>query len=138
MPMKFDAARSAIYSRLDSAMNTNHPGVPVLYENRLNVDLALQSAPFVACEILFNDGEQVSMEISPVVRYRGSIWLAVAAKRGDGIKGQLTVLATLADTFKTVVFGGVTCHAPRPMPGFLKDGWYLESIRVPFYFNDTP
>lgn len=136
--MTFDDARAAIVGRLKATLDASNPTTAVSYENRATVDLATQAAPFVACEVLFNDGEQASMELAPVVRYSGAIWLAVAVKEGEGTKTALVILGTLAAAFKTVSFGGVVAQAPRPMPGFRRDGWYYEPIRVPFYFDDIP
>jgi hypothetical protein len=134
----FDDARAAVYTRLDAGMTATYPAVPVLYENRLTVDLAKQKSPFVACEIVYNDGSQASMELTPVVRYGGAIWLAVATKAGAGAKVGAGILGYLANRFKTITFSGVVCGAPVPMPGYTRDGAYWQTLRVPFHFDDIP
>lgn len=134
--MKPNEARAAIYSALNTVMADAHPGIPVLYENRLNVDLNLQTEPFVACELVWNDGSQIGMGDTPGKRYMGAIWLATANKQGEGTAELLAVMTTLSDAFGIKTVGGVTCQAPRPLPGYLKDGWYFQPVRIPFYFDD--
>ncbi len=137
--MTFDDARAAIFARVKATMDASaYAATPVEYENRRTVDLSTQTAPFAACEIHFNDGEQTDMGLNPGTRYRGAIWLAVGMKQGEGTASALKILAVLANGFKNVSFGGVTCRAPRPVPGALRNGWYYETIRVPFYFDDRP
>lgn len=133
--MNFEDARAAIYARLDTAWTAAHPTVPALYENRLAVDLAGRTDPFIACEILFNDGEQVSMEKTPVLRFFGAIYLSVWVKEKEGTKIALTYLGELSDLFKAASFGGVNTRAPRPLPGRPQDSWYVSTLRVPFWFD---
>lgn len=134
--MTFDDARAAIYARLKTAMDASHAGVPVLYENRLLIDWDTQAAPFVAAELQLNDGEQAALGPTPPIRYRGGFYLQVWVKEGEGTKVALQILTTLANTFKTAKFSGITTMAPRPLPGTPFKGWYVHGLRVPFYFDD--
>lgn len=136
--MKFNDARAAIYSRLDTLMTASYASIPVRYENRLDVDLSAQVEPFLGVELIFNDGVQASLGRQIIVRYPGAIYLSVFTKQGEGIADALTLLASLADTFKTVTFSGVVCSAPRPLPARPHQGWYVHTLRVPFHFDDVP
>lgn len=136
--MNFEDARLAVTGRLKTGMDATYPAVPVVYENRVKVDLATQASPYVRLALIFNDGEQASMEATPLARYRGAIYLAVYCKQGEGTKDALTILSYLAGLFKAVKFGGVQTYVGVPMPGAEMSGWYYEAVRIPFYFDDLP
>lgn len=136
--MNFDDARIAISGRLKTGMDATYASVPVVYENHTAVDLATQASPYVRLAIVFNDGQQVSIESTPLARYRGAIYLAVYCKQGQGTKTALQILGYLAGLFKAVKFGGVQTYVGVPMPGVEMDGWYYEAVRLPFYFDDLP
>lgn len=136
--MNFDDARAAVAGRLKTGMDATYPAVPVVYENHTTVDLATQASPYVRLAIIFNDGAQASIELTPLARYRGAVYLAVYCKEGQGTKDVLQILGYLATLFKAVKFGGVQTHVGLPMPGAEMDGWYYEAVRVPFYFDDLP
>jgi len=133
--MTFEGARAAIYGRLNTIWAAANPTVPVRYENRLLVDLATETDPFLACEVLFNDGEQISLGITPAHRVEGAIYLAVWVKEDTGTAVPLGLIDGLFDLFKTTAFGGVNTRAPRPLPGHDHKGWYITTLRVPFWFD---
>lgn len=136
--MNFEDARAAVYARLKATMAASYPTVPVIYENRVSVDLDDHPGPVVTCQMAYADGEQVSMSQAPIVRYRGAIYLTAECKQGQGTAAALTMLGVLAGAFKTASFGGVVTKAPRPLPGAEDKGWYVLTLRVPFYFDDIP
>jgi hypothetical protein len=135
--MNFESAQAAVYARVATHMTANHPTVKVDYENRHLVDMTTQKDPFVSCEVIWNDGEQVSMENSPRARYRGSVWLAIHVKEGQGAKVSNQLLTSLSRLFKAVSFGGVTAMVPVPVPARPAAGWRAQALRVPIYFDDT-
>lgn len=134
--MTFEDARAAICGRLDNGMTTSHPATLVEYENRVQVDLAVQTAPYVSAELVYNDGDQVSMETNPGMRYSGSIWLGVHVKQGEGAAAATPFLQTLATLFKAKSFGGVVTRAPKPLPQRDHQGWVVYTLRIPFHFDD--
>jgi hypothetical protein len=133
--MTFEDARAVIYGRLNTSWSAAHPGMPVRYENRMAVDLGKEIDPFITCEILFNDGEQLGMGDNPGVRYEGAIYLSVWVKEDSGTAEALTYLGELATLFQMAVFGGVKTRACRPLPGRVQAGWYVLSLRVPMWFD---
>lgn len=133
--MNFESARVAVYSRLNTAWSASHPTMKVRYENNLTVDLNTEMAPFLTCELLFNDGAQLSLGSSPGVRYEGAIYLSVWAKESSGTSAALTRLGELALLFQMAAFGGVNTRAPRPLPGRVQAGWYVLTLRIPFWFD---
>lgn len=135
--MNFEAARAAVYERLNTKMASAYASVPVRYENRLTVDFATLETIFVACELALSDGTLASLGSTPMVRYSGAIYLAVWEKEGAGTSQALGILDALAIEFKAVQFGGVNTKAPRPLPGQAQDGWYVLSLRIPFWFDQT-
>jgi hypothetical protein len=92
--------------------------------------------PYVSAEVLFNDGEQKSMETVPVIRYSGAVWLGVHVKQGEGAKAALIFLGTLAALFKVTSFSGVVTGAPKPLPQRPFEGWAIYTLRIPFHFDD--
>lgn len=134
--MNFENARAAIYGRLTTAWNASHSTVPVLYENRLEVDLATRKDPFITCEIVYNDGQQVGIGAPVGARYSGAIWLSVWQPEHSGVTPGTTWLGELATLFKAVTFGGVNTRVPIPVPGRSQKGWDAHTLRVPFWFDD--
>lgn len=133
--MNFEAARAAIAGRLSTLWTALQPNVPVDYENRALVDLARQTGPFIACDVVFGNGEQKTLGLSPVVRYSGNISLEVWVKQGTGTATAFAYLEQLAAMFKTTYFGGVYTAAPRPIPAREQADWCVHTILVPFYFD---
>jgi hypothetical protein len=134
--VNFEDARSAIYARMDTIMASAYPSTKIEYENREQIDLAQQTADFVRLELLFTDGEQASIGDNPITRYRGAIYISVAARKGTGTKSAFTKLSVLAKGFDMVQFSSIQTLAPIPMPGGDNKDWYRVSVRVPFYFDD--
>jgi hypothetical protein len=135
--VNFEDCRTAVYTRLDTYMTASQSTVKVDYENRHKIDLSTQVNPFVSCEIVWNDGEQVSMSDTPRARFRGAIWLGVWTKEGSGTKVSNQLLKSLTDLFRTKSFSGVTTMMPIPVPARPADGWYVQTLRVPLYFDDA-
>jgi hypothetical protein len=135
--MDFEDARVAVYGLLDGHMTANHPTVKVGYENRHTVDLAAQALPYVTCEIVWNDGEQVSLGDLPRGRLRGSVWLSVHVKEGQGVSVSNELMKSLFDLFRTKTFSGVTTMMPVPVPARAAEGWRAQALRVPLYFDDA-
>lgn len=135
--MDFDAAREAVYVRLKTHMDANHPATLVGYENRNQIDLATQKAPFVTVELVWNDGEQVSMGETPRARLRGAVWLAVHEKEGAGVAATNALLMSLFNLFRTKSFSGITTMMPIPVPARPAEGWRAQALRVPLYFDDA-
>lgn len=135
--MDFATARAAVYSRLKTYMDASHPGTKVGYQNRNQIDLATQTAPFITVELVWNDGEQVSMGDLPRARFRGAAWLAVHVKQGSGAAISDGFLKGLSDLFRTKAFSGVTTMVPIPVPARPAEGWEASALRVPLYFDDA-
>jgi len=133
--MTFEDARAASYARLDGYWPAAHPTIPVQYENRLLVDVAERAEPYVTCAAVFNDSEQMSLGEDGPTRYYGALWLTVYVKENQGVKDSLGYLEELAQLFKRKIFSGVHTETPIPVPGVPRDGWYVQAVRVPFYFE---
>jgi len=134
--MTFEDARAAIYGRLHTGWSANYAAVPVEYQNQDRIDMAIAAGPFLSCEILFNDGDQASIEEAPMTRYRGAIYLSSWVRAGGGAATGLGHTGYLAGLFKYKTFGGVNTLAPVPMPALRQDGWMGTPLRVPFWFDD--
>jgi hypothetical protein len=133
----FDAARQAAYERLNAYWDDNHPGVPIAWGNQVTVDMAQQVTPFIAIEIVWNDGAQATIEDTPIVRYSGAIHFGVYTKAGTGRTAAFGWMGELANLFKTDSFGGIITYAPKPMPCREWKGWVVDVLRVPFATHDA-
>jgi hypothetical protein len=136
--MNFESARAAIHGRLETYMNASYAGTKVQYTNREMIDFATHKAPFVACDILWVDGQQASMEFEPIVRRLGAVWFHVGVKMGAGTAGALSMLSAITKQFEIQSFGGLVTQAGQPLGGFERNGWWYERVRVPFYFDEFP
>lgn len=134
--MTFDDAVKAVYARLDAFVGASLSSLPVRYENRLEVDLAKETDPFLTCEVVFSAGSQVSLGHTPVARYSGAVWLSRWAKEDTGTVAGWADLALLSTHFKARDFSGVRTSVPIPIPSRAQDGWHVQAVRVPFYFDD--
>lgn len=134
--MNFEDARAATYTRLKTYWDVAHPTVPVEYENQDTIDLDQQTAPFLTCEIVYNDSEQIAMGTPGGHRHFGAIWLSFWVKQGQGTALQNTALKELQDLFGEKAFGGVNTRAARRVPSRPQKAWYVASLRVPFWIDD--
>jgi hypothetical protein len=133
----FEDARAAIVTQFKTYWDANHSTVPVQYENRDLVDIEKQTAPYVCCEVIFNDGFAASIGDTPMARYPGAVWLSVHTKEGEGTKLGNQWLGALADLFKAKMLGGlVYTGIARPVPARLFKGWYVQAVRIPFRVHD--
>jgi hypothetical protein len=136
--MDFEAARAAIFARVDAGWTATYPAEPVEYENRRTVDRNAHPGPFLAVELVWSDGEQAELGNDPLIRYRGAIYCVVYVREGEGSAVGQTRLGYLASLLGVTSFGGVHTQAPKPVPGHDVPGWYRHILRVPFYFGTKP
>jgi hypothetical protein len=134
--MDFESARAAIYGRLDTYWTATHPSIPVQYENQKTVDLATQTEPFISCDVVYVDGAQIALADPPGTRWSGAVWLSSWVKEGGGTAGANAHMKEFSDLFGMKIFGGVNTKAGRRVPSNPHNGWYIQSIRVPLWFDD--
>jgi hypothetical protein len=136
--MKFEDARAAIYARINTGWGATYPTEVIEWENRQTVDRDNSSGPFLAVEVLFNDGYQAELGSAPMVRYNGAIYCVVYVRQGQGSKLGFDRLDYLAGLLGVTAFGGVNTQAPRPVPGHDEPGWYRHLLRIPFFISSKP
>jgi hypothetical protein len=134
--MDFEDTRAAICDRLDTYWSGAHPEVLVEYENQASIDLNAHTDPFLSCDIVYTDGTQISLGQPGGTRYPGAIWLSSWVKEGGGTAEGNRYLKELADLFGQKAFGGVNTKAARRVPSNPHKGWYVQSLRVPHWFDD--
>jgi hypothetical protein len=132
----FDAAWTAIRGRLNTYWTANHAAVPIMWENRISLDLAAQTDPFLGCDVVWNDGWQASIEAVPIDRYAGAIHLSIWVKEGGGGLVANQWMGELASLFKHKLFDGVISGAPQPTPARTYEGWRIYVLRIPFKTDD--
>lgn len=134
----FEAVRAAAFAKVAAVMSTAFAAVPVQYENRNLIDVEQQQLPWLSVELVWNDGEQATIEHEPITRYEGAIYLTVYTKRGNGTKLAQEVMGRLAREFKRMPSGTLfQTRAARPVPARTWEDWHLQTLRVPFYTDDA-
>jgi len=124
-------ARDAIVSHIDA----NFSGIPVFYENTLEVDLNTVEDRFIRVEVEFSGASQASMGDNALDRTYGFITYRVFTKQGRGTRATLEVMDTLRDVAKTMTTDKVQCESVRPGKVESKSGWECRDLLVPFWFD---
>lgn len=104
------------------------------YENREDVDLSKVTEAYLAVDIVYREGQQLSLGVSPLVADRGQIMLMAGAKVGTGTAKQMKLL----DHFRPYLqlrdnLGEVRTHAAQIYPGRLARGFYYIPMVVGFW-----
>ena len=134
--MNIESARSAAYSAVNSAVATLNPVPKVDWDNRFLVDRNNQTAPFLAVDFMLGSGVQKSLGEAKVVRYIGQLAIAAYIKEGAGIATVTTMMDTLAHALGMKTFSGLNTQAAVPQRSLVVDGWHIQPLAVPFWFDD--
>ena len=134
--MSFDAARQALFTLVQSVWTTAGAPVPLEYQNLEMIDMNSRADPFLACEIVFREALQVSLESSPRTRYFGELNLYVHVKDGQGTKAAMGYCGTFASGLKYQRVSGVQLQAPRLKPTLKLTGWTVWVLSVSFQYDE--
>lgn len=129
--MSFDSARAAIEQRMEAEWDSD---APVLYE--ASGVTPPTSSPFVRIQIREFGGDQITLGIEPVMRWRGAIICNVFVPLHTGT----TVGRQLGEKFRKIFerrsFSTIRCK--HVTPEFLGDidGWWQSNYRCYYYRDD--
>jgi hypothetical protein len=130
-------ARDEIVTMLHADLVINKPGLPVFWENTLQVDLNVVADPFVRIEIDFDDAEQLTINNDPWHRVHGSIYVTVFTKEGGGTRHALELFDYFSNLAKFRLGTKFSSSTPRPGRKTAKQGWVSFELGVPFHFDVT-
>lgn len=131
----YTQARDQMVTALNNAWTTNHPTIPILYENTMSVDLDTVGDIFVKASIDFEDAFQSDMDPAPGFEAHGVITLVVFVKEGKGSRSVLGIFDSVAQSLTFQRLGSsVQLFVPNPGRKSSKDGWATSYFYVPFSF----
>jgi len=135
-----EQVRVALATKINStlALWADYP-LEVEYDNKMTVNRATQSNPFLCVSMVYMDGEQIALGENGGNRVMGVIVLEANVKEGSGTAQANTLL----DFFYPVV------HKTDSMPPLrtqaakfsskpAKDGWVAQAALIPFWYDSLP
>ena len=135
--MSREAARIDITTAVSAAASAwiAYPMV-VDYENRELVDYALQVKPFLGVDLVYHDGEQMDIGVSPLVGAYGSIALAVCVPEGKGTSEPNLVMDYFTSNLQLKQWSLVRTGVARPQPSVSRKGWYCLVTLINFWYYE--
>lgn len=131
----FVQSRDAIVTLIHTALQAQHPDLPVFWENTLTVDLDTVANPFLRIEIDFDDAHQLTINDMPEHRTYGHVYFTVFAKEGTGSRNALVLFDSLSDLVKFKSDARFVFGVPTPGRRDARDGWVSYELRAPFFFD---
>lgn len=131
--MSLEAIRQSVATAVSAAVATftDYPLV-VEYDNRIIVDTATQTNPFLTVETKMFDGFQANMSDAPLHRLLGQIHLAVAVPEGTGRALANKVLDHLYPKLQRKKLGVIHTTMAIPSPEKPHNGWIYYPVLIPF------
>jgi hypothetical protein len=135
--MSLDQARQAIVDAIEAA-KVGSPIDPIVieYDNRILVDTATASDPFLCVDIKLFAGEQADLSPNPRQRMWGQIHLKAAAKEGAGTADQLRILEHFMTRMQRKKLGPVQTFMAGVGLAMPLKGWSYYPCIVPFYYDN--
>ena len=137
--MPFDtleSARAAIATAVDTASaGSPTPNLVIEYDNRMLVDTATASAPFLRVEVAYAAGYQADLSATPIHRFSGNIVLSAVVKEGQGSSDALKLLAHFYLALQAQQFGPVRTRKCSPGGSQAFKGWVYHRVFIPFWFD---
>lgn len=128
-------ARDTLVGKINAALSTDHPALPVFWENTLEVDVNSVGNVFLQVEINFQD--EVDTTIDPETITTGEVNFRLFYKQGQGVRAGLTVFDYLRNLMKFQVVSGVTLYTPKPGKKEMRNGWSISDLNAPFSFRSA-
>lgn len=109
----------------------------VEYPNKDLINLAEQTDPYLAVDLVFFGARQMDLGLQPFTRHTGRILFAAGVKEGAGQLAAVKLLDHLHPYFHLRHDLGVVRTAEAQAGGFRKAmGWHFELLTVSFW-SDT-
>lgn len=132
-----ELARTALVTAVENLKTTwvTYPLV-IEYDNRISVNRATQTNPFLCVSIKYMGGEQIALGPNGGHRLMGIIELEANVKQGQGSKLANDLLQHFYPTLhKTDAFPPLRTYAARFSSKPPKEGWDKEVALIPFWFD---
>lgn len=123
--------RDTIVAQLESVITSM--GIPVFYENAVEIDLTNVGDYFLECEINFDGADQATIDPAPIQRNYGTLVVTMSARQTKGKRQLLSYADTVSEGFRFKHLGGVQMQAASVGSERLMPGWYSMELRIPFY-----
>lgn len=136
--MSFQTARSDIVTAAQAALAAwTGPPTPLVlaYQNQTVLNVDAQVTPYLALDIHFLDGEQLSLGATKALADYGQIHLVAHAREGTGTLVSQKILDHFRPYFELKTFSLVRTHAGRGAALFLKSGWSCSPLIIPFWYH---
>lgn len=132
----FVEARDSIVSLIHTALQNNHPTLPIFWENTLEVDLNAVGNLFVRIELDFDDAMQMTINDIPEHQTFGTVYFTVFMKEGTGTRESLILMQSFTDVVKYQMTPTFVFTTPRPgKKDGPRDGWISQELVAPFWFD---
>jgi len=131
----FVQSRDAIVTLIHTALQAQHPTLPVFWENTLAVNLDTVGTQFLRIEIDFDDAHQLTINDAPEHRTYGHVYFTVFVKEGAGSRSALVLFDSLSDLVKFQAAQRFVFGVPTPGRRDARDGWMSYELRAPFFFD---
>lgn len=131
--MSWDDERSAVEQRFSASWGDT---TPVRYENVKWVEPT--DGEWVALSIQGAGANQISLNVSALVRFDGLISVQVFAKENTGTRVIRNLAEQAASIFRRADFskdssGRIVCQIPWIKAVGTKNGWYQVNVIVPYH-----
>ena len=133
--MSLQAARQQIVTAVEAVRATYGSPLVVNYNNRDGVDANKQHTSWLSVDIQFLDAYQGDLSDTPFHRHIGVIVLEAYAKEGQGVAKNLGILDHFSANLHGRQFGIVRTHFADMRPSSKSQGWYIDRVAVPFWFD---
>ena len=126
------SARNALVAYLHTAFVAEYPGVPIFYENTVEIDKDAQPGMFLMVEIDFLDNQLITVNTNPNTEVFGEMVLRIFTRAGLGVSGHLGLFDYLTSLMSNRTISGVMTLTPFPDKKLTRTGWMMTDIVVPF------
>jgi len=128
-------ARDDMVTKIQAAWQASEFSDVVIYGDNLPDPNLDEVAKFCNYEFVFNKSVQVTIAAKPVDRTWGQIEFGFGAREGTGSRSLRVMLDYMKDEFKAATIGHVKTLIPSPGAPTRSNGWVIETLYVPFYFD---
>lgn len=131
-----DQVRGAITGLVYPTIQTMVPDMPIAFDN---APFDRNSLPdlWAEFEVVFDGGRQLGPSASPKTRRRGQVHVSVYLREGMGTKRATWALGAFRSLLAYAYAGRAVLGEPQDIPEPPGRGWYIRSLQVPFYADET-
>lgn len=136
--MSFELARFDLVQAAEAA-RAAWVGPPsplvVSYENQKNLDIDRQTEVYLCVDILYVDGQQLSIGKTKALADYGQVHLVAHTKKDAGSLKAQALLSHFRNFFELKNFAVARTHASRQGGSYPVPGWVCTPLIVPFWFH---